>query len=143
MSQDSGQSVAGRVSVVIAVRAAGAAVARLLEAVFAQAPVAPGEVVLVDCGATADLTAIAGGAARVRVASAGAATPGCAWNAGVRAASGEIVVLLAQEALPADTQWLAPLLEALASPAVAAASPAMPHPTTMTSYRSRPGTLIA
>jgi len=90
--------------------------ARLAE----QQPAPPVEILLVDSGSTDDTVRLAAAAAPlVRRLAIERFTHGAARNLGIRAARGEIVALLTQDALPADANWLARLIEPLADPAVA------------------------
>ena len=93
----------------------------LLEAVFSQEPTSPLEVVLVDSISTDATRDIAASDARVRVVPIAAFSHGRARNLGARVATGEIVVMLTQDALPADKKWLAALLTPFVDPQVVAA----------------------
>ena len=92
----------------------------LLEAVFSQEPTSPSEVVLVDSMSTDATRDIAASDPRVRVVPIADFSHGRARNLGARAATGDIVVMLTQDALPADTKWLAALLAPFAEPNVVA-----------------------
>lgn len=111
---------AGRVSAVIPVLNAAARLPALLAALDAQRPAPPDEIVLVDSQSADGTGALGRAHPRVRVLPLARFSHGRARNLGVRAAVGEIVVLLTQDALPADAHWLAALLEPLADPTVAA-----------------------
>lgn len=100
-----------RVSVVIPVLNAAAYLPALLDALFAQQPAPPEEVVLVDSQSTDDTRSIAARYDRVRVVPVAEFTHGGARNLGAREARGDLVVLLTQDALPADPAWLARLTE--------------------------------
>jgi rhamnosyltransferase len=63
---------------------------------------------------------IAASDARVRVVPISDFSHGRARNLGARTATGEIVVMLTQDALPADRKWLAALLAPFADPQVVA-----------------------
>jgi rhamnosyltransferase len=109
------------VSVVIPTLNAAPFLPRLFEAIFSQLPCAPVEVVLVDSMSTDATRAIAASDARVRVVPIAAFSHGRARNLGAREARGDIVVLLTQDAEPADGRWLAELLAPFADPQVVAA----------------------
>lgn len=115
-------------SVVIPVLDAGAHLPGLLKALRAQRPAPPGEIVAVDSNSSDDTAAIAR-AAGVTVIPVDRFSHGGARNLGARAASGEVVVFLSQDAVPADEHWLAELLAPFADSSVAAAySRQVPHP---------------
>jgi len=111
---------AGRVSAVIPVLNAEAQLPALLAALDAQRPAPPDEIVLVDSLST-DATRTVGRAhPRVRIVPVARFAHGRARNLGVREAAGDVIVMLTQDALPADDRWLAALLEPLADSSVAA-----------------------
>src|SRR5436309_1709203 len=110
-------------SVVIPTRNRRATLAALLERVAPQAKAAAAEVVVVDNGSTDDTPELlrpleAQGQLRV----VREPTPGAtrARNAGARAARGDVLAFVDDDALPADG-WLAALLVPFANPRVAAA----------------------
>lgn len=109
-----------KTSVVIPVLNAAGTLPALLEALAAQDPAPPEEIVLVDSLSTDDTRRIALAHAHVRVVPLARFSHGRARNLGAREAAGEIIVLMTQDALPADRHWLATLLEPLADPQVAA-----------------------
>ncbi len=109
-----------KISVVIPVLNAAGTLPALLEALAAQQPAPPDEIVLVDSLSTDDTRRIALAQANVRVVPIARFSHGRARNLGVREATGEIIVLMTQDALPGDRHWLAALLEPLADPQVAA-----------------------
>jgi rhamnosyltransferase len=109
------------VSVVIPVLNAAAYLPTLLEALFAQQPVPPMEVVLVDSMSTDETRAIAERYERVKVVPVARFTHGGSRNLGVQNAAGDIVILMTQDALPENDQWMARLLEPFADDRVAAA----------------------
>ncbi len=109
-----------RVSVVIPVLNAAERLPDLLAALFAQKPVAPHEVVLVDSLSTDATRSIGRAHDNVRIVPISSFSHGAARNLGVREAAGEIVVLLTQDALPRDASWLAALLRPFADPRVGA-----------------------
>jgi rhamnosyltransferase len=117
------------VSVVIPVLNAEAYLDRLLAAIFAQRPVAPQEVVLVDSMSKDRTREIAAKFERVRIVPVEKFTHGGARNLGAREAKGEIIVLMTQDAVPQDPAWLANLLAPFSDPKVAATySRQVPYP---------------
>ncbi|MCE9616377.1 MAG: glycosyltransferase family 2 protein [Lentisphaerae bacterium] len=106
--------------------------ARYLPALFAafaaQQPRPPDEIILVDSNST-DRTRELGMAAGAHVIPIARFSHGGARNLGARQARGDIVVLLSQDACPANDHWLAELLAPFADPRVAATfSRQVPHP---------------
>jgi len=117
------------VSVVIPTLNAAPFLPRLLEQIFSQEPPVPVEVVLVDSMSTDGTRDLALSDPRVRVVTIADFTHGRARNLGAREAKGDLLVLLTQDALPADRRWLAALLEPFADPRVVASySRQVPHP---------------
>jgi rhamnosyltransferase len=108
------------VSVVIPVLNASAYLPALLDGLFRQKPSSPGEVILVDSHSTDNTREIAARCPGVRVVPIDNFSHGRSRNLGVREARGEFVVLMTQDALPADDAWLARLLDPFADPRVAA-----------------------
>jgi rhamnosyltransferase len=108
------------VSVVIPTLNAEPYLRGILEAIFSQEPTSPSEVILVDSMSTDATRDIAASDARVRVVPIADFSHGRARNLGARAAVGEVVVMLTQDALPADRTWLAALLAPFADPQVVA-----------------------
>lgn len=108
------------VSVVIPTLNAERFLPGVLEAVFGQEPARPSELVLVDSMSTDATRDIAASDARLRVVPIADFSHGRARNLGARAATGEVVVMLTQDALPADRKWLAALLAPFADPQVVA-----------------------
>ena len=108
------------VSVVIPTLNAEPFLQGILEAVFSQEPTSPSEVILVDSMSTDATRDIAASDPRVGVVPITNFSHGRARNLGARAATGEILVMLTQDALPADKQWLAALLAPFADPRVVA-----------------------
>lgn len=121
MTDTAGAPPGPTLSVVIPTLNAAPFLPRLLAAIFSQQPRAPGEVILVDSLSTDATREIAAADPRVRVVPIERFTHGRARNLGAREAAGEIVVLLTQDAVPADERWLANLLEPFADPQVVAA----------------------
>jgi rhamnosyltransferase len=109
-----------KVSVVIPVLNASKFLPSLMAALSSQKPSPPDEVVLVDSHSTDDTLAVAARYPNVRVIPIDNFSHGRARNLGARAARGDIVVLLTQDSLPRDDNWLAKLLAPLADEKVAA-----------------------
>lgn len=107
------------VSIVIPVLNAEAFLPRLLDAIFSQT-LRPVEVVLVDSMSKDATREIAEQYDAVRVIPIENFSHGRGRNLGVRAARGEFVVLMTQDALPRDADWLVRLLEPFEDPQVAA-----------------------
>lgn len=101
------------ISVVIPVLNADRYLPALLQTIFKQKPYVPSEIILVDSQSTDNTAAIAAADPRIRFIPITNFSHGRARNLGARAASGEFVVLMTQDALPRDDQWLAKLLEPL------------------------------
>lgn len=117
-----------KASVVIPVLDAEPWLATLLGALASQAPEPPFEAILIDSNSR-DRTREIGLAHGAQVIPIERFTHGRARNLGARAARGEFVVFLTQDAEPADRHWLARLLEPFEDPAVAAAySRQVPRP---------------
>lgn len=116
------------VSVVIPTLNAAAFLPRLFAALFSQEPLAPAEVILVDSRSVDATASVAAAEPRARVVPISDFSHGRARNLGAREARGEIVVLLTQDAVPADRGWLAALLAPFADPQVVASySRQVPH----------------
>ena len=109
-----------RVSVVIPVLNAAPWLPALRRALAAQRPAPPTEILLVDSGSADGTASLAAGWPGTRVVPLARFSHGRARNVGAREASGEVVVFLTQDALPADERWLGALLEPLADPGIAA-----------------------
>jgi hypothetical protein len=89
----------------------GNALERCLDGVSRQRGGASVEILCVDCGlAAVDRALVARCGARLVPGPGPAAGLGAAINAGARAARGTVLVLLAANAVPADTEWLSRLL---------------------------------
>jgi len=117
------------VSVVIPVLNAGRYLPELLPAILAQDPAPPREIVLVDSGSDDDTRAVAARFPSVRVIPIEHFSHGRARNLGAADASGAVIVLMTQDAVPAHREWMARLLSPLADPQVAASfSRQMPRP---------------
>jgi len=118
-----------RVSVVLPVLNAAPHLPGLDRALRSQRPFPPDEVIVVDSGSSDGTPELAAALPGVTVLPIADFSHGRARNLGARAASGEIVVFLSQDALPADANWLASLLEPFADERVAAAySRQVPRP---------------
>ena len=111
-----------RTSVVVPTFNAGPGIVRLLEALRAQKPHPPDEIVTIDSGSrdeTCQRVRDAGG----RVVEWRAPfNHGLTRDAGIQAASGEIVLLTVQDAVPAADDWLARVVAHFADPSVAGVS---------------------
>ncbi len=112
-------SNARRVSLVIPTLNAAAWLPELFRLLDGQQPQAPHEIVLVDSGSTDATLSLAGAKANVRVFKIENFTHGGARNLGIREATGDVVVLITQDAQPADPQWLQALVQPLDDPSVA------------------------
>ncbi|MDO9541375.1 MAG: glycosyltransferase family 2 protein [Kiritimatiellia bacterium] len=110
-----------KVSVVIPVLNAGALLPGLLKSIASQKPVTPDEIILVDSHSTDNTVAVARSYPEVKVIPIDTFSHGRARNLGARAATGDIVVLLTQDALPQDDKWLFNLLQPFADERVGAA----------------------
>lgn len=99
-----------KVSVVIPVLNAAEFLPPLLKSIASQKPVAPAEIILVDSHSTDNTVAIAQSYPEVKIIPIGSFSHGRARNLGARAAKGEIIVLLTQDAVPQGERWLFHLL---------------------------------
>lgn len=109
-----------KISVVIPVLNAAQTLAAQLEAIMNQRPAPPDEIILVDSLSTDATRRIGLSHPRVRVVPIARFSHGRARNLGAREAGGDMVVMMTQDAMPADDSWLAALLAPLADPRVAA-----------------------
>jgi len=117
------------ISVVIPVLNAEPYLPALFEALEAQVPAPPSEVILVDSGSTDRTREIAAGVSSVRVVDVAKFSHGRARNIGVQAAVGDIVVLMTQDAAPRDDGWLSALVAPLGqNNVVATCSRQVPRP---------------
>ncbi len=107
------------VSVVIPTLNARGWLPGLMGALRRQAPNGPAEIILVDSGSRDGTIEYARGQPEVTVLPIRPFSHGGARNLGIRAAAGEIVALMTQDAEPADEHWLARLIEPLADDSVA------------------------
>jgi rhamnosyltransferase len=98
------------VSVVIPVLNAAEFLPPLLKSIGSQRPVAPAEIILVDSHSTDNTVAIAQSYPGVKVVPIDSFSHGKARNMGARAAKGDIIVLLTQDARPRGERWLFHLL---------------------------------
>jgi len=117
---DSAAARSPTVTVIIPTLNAAPFLPRIFEAIFRQEPVTPVEIILVDSMSTDATRSIAASDSRVRVVPIADFSHGRARNRGASEARGEIVVLLTQDALPADGKWLAGLLAPFSDPQVVA-----------------------
>jgi len=109
------------VSIVIPVLNAAPHLPRLLARLRSQQPCMPDEIILVDSGSTDDTATMAAATPGVRFLPLNEKfTHGGSRNRGAAAACGDIVVLMTQDALPANDDWLANMLAPLANPQVGA-----------------------
>jgi len=110
------------VSVVVLTKNAGPLFRETLEAVFSQRVDERLEVLLVDSGSTDETLEIARGyPARVLGIEPGEFDHGHTRNLGILHTTGRWIVLLTQDAVPADENWLRPLVEAVRERGVAGA----------------------
>jgi len=118
-----------RASVVIPTLNAQRHLPALLRALRGQQPTPPGEIVLVDSGSRDGTIAQAAGEPGVRVVTIEHFSHGAARNLGISHCSGEFVVFLSQDALPANEGWLRELLVPFEEPGIAASfSRQIPRP---------------
>jgi len=108
------------VSVVIPVLNAAPYLPTLIPALQEQS-VAPTEIILVDSGSTDETRDIAAGFTAVRVVKLDRFTHGRSRNRGVQEATGDVIVLVTQDAVPQDNTWLATLVAPLGNDGVVAA----------------------
>lgn len=109
------------VSVIVPTLNGGRHLQELIRAIRDQQPVAPHEVILVDSNSSDDTTEVAAGFPGVRVVQVGKFSHGRARNLGAREASGDILVLMTQDAVPAGDGWLKELIAPFSDPVVGAA----------------------
>jgi rhamnosyltransferase len=108
------------VSVVIPVLNAEPYLPSLFAALLSQKPAPPLEIILVDSNSSDGTRAAAAACPIASVVPIDNFSHGRSRNLGAAHAAGEIVVLLSQDALPANDSWLAQLIAPFADPAVAA-----------------------
>ncbi|HLX64350.1 MAG TPA: glycosyltransferase family 2 protein [Planctomycetota bacterium] len=96
-----------RVSVVIPTFNAGAGITALLDALRAQKPSAPDEIIAIDSGSTDDTRARVTGSGGRFVELTRPFNHGLARDEGIAAATGELIFLTVQDALPAAEDCLA------------------------------------
>lgn len=109
------------ISVVIPTLNAGRWLPALLRSLHDQRPTPPLDIIVVDSGSTDDTLAVAGADDVVRVLTVETFTHGGARNLGIQAARGDVVVLMTQDAEPAETGPLEALIAPLADASVAGA----------------------
>lgn len=118
-----------RVSVVLPVLNAAAWLPSLFDMLQAQKPNPPDEIIVVDSGSKDDTRRIAAAQGNARIVELSSFSHGRSRNLGAREASGEVVVFLSQDAIPANSEWLAELLAPFDDANVAAVcSRQMPRP---------------
>jgi rhamnosyltransferase len=108
-----------RVSVVIPTCDAGPPFAALLDRLHAQKPQPPDEIVIVDSGSKDNTCRLAAAAGARVVEWNEPYDHGLTRDAGISAATGDIIVLTVQDALPAADDWIARLASHFNDPAVA------------------------
>ena len=110
----------GTISVVIPVLNAANYLPALLNALFCQKPCPPDEVILVDSQSTDQTRQIALSHVGIKVIPITHFSHGRARNIGIQEASGDVIILMTQDALPKDDTWLARLLSPFSDEQVAA-----------------------
>jgi rhamnosyltransferase len=108
-----------RVSVVIPTRNAGSSFAALLDRLRAQKPQPPDEIVIIDSGSTDATRKFAADAGARIVEWTEPFNHGLTRDAGIAAATGDIVFLTVQDALPVGDDWLARMAAHFDDPKVA------------------------
>jgi len=111
-----------RISVVIPTFNAASQLAALLECLRSQQPSPPDEIVVVDSGSTDETCGLASAAGARIVQWNEPYDHGLARDAGISAATGDIVFLTVQDALPASSAWLAHMAAHFEDASVAGAS---------------------
>lgn len=109
------------VSVVIPALNAEQYLPQLLDAIASQKPTPPNEIILVDSGSSDNTVAVASRHPLVKIVKITDFSHGRSRNLGAKTATGDIIVLLTQDALPKDNSWLNALLAPFADSNVAAA----------------------
>lgn len=109
-----------KVSVVIPVLNAANLLPGLLKSIESQKPGVQLEIILVDSHSTDNTAAAAKSFPGTRIIPIDSFSHGRARNLGARAARGDIIVLLTQDAMPQGDGWLASLLEPFADQKVGA-----------------------
>lgn len=109
------------VSIVIPVLNAEPYIPKLMDAFLSQTKIDLLEVILVDSGSTDRTKEIATNYSIVRVVSIENFTHGYSRNVGARAAQGDLVVFLSQDAVPANNDWLFNLVNVFVDKKIVAA----------------------
>ena len=120
MAQQSNISAQPRVSVVIPVLNAARYLPALFEAIATQEEIQPQEIILVDSMSTDDTVKIAQAHPLTRVVPIHNFTHGRSRNLGAREATGDLIVVLSQDARPQDRHWLSRLVKPFEDSRVAA-----------------------
>jgi GT2 family glycosyltransferase len=110
--------MAHRTSVIIPTYNGASRIGECLKSLAAQEPLAPDEVIVVDDGSTQDVSAVVAGFAGVRLIRQANAGPAAARNNGVRNASGDIILFIDDDCVPAP-DWLSRMVEPFADPEIA------------------------
>jgi len=108
------------VSIVIPVLNAAAFLPTLMPALLCQGPVPPMEILILDSGSRDGTVALAAAYERTRVIKVDKFSHSRTRNLGIAQAMGDIVVLMTQDALPANPDWLHELTLPFRTPSVAA-----------------------
>lgn len=119
-----------KISICIPTLNGAATIGRCLRAALSQDCPIPYDLLLIDSGSTDGTLELAGSfPVRIRKIHKGEFNHGDTRNLGVSLTTGEIVVFLTQDAIPADSQWLMALVREFTDPQVAGAySRNVPHP---------------
>ena len=112
--------LSSNVSVVVPTLNAARWLPTLFRQLAIQQPGPPTEVILVDSGSTDETLSLAQAEPTVKVISIASFTHGGARNLGIREASGDIVILMTQDAAPENEYWMRKLVAPLSDPDVAA-----------------------
>ena len=117
------------ISIVIPVLNAAAFLPKLLPALSSQRPTPPLEIILMDSCSTDETVALAGRHPGTRVINVEKFSHSGTRNRGIQEARGDLVVLMTQDAIPANSEWLHELIAPFQDPQVAASfSRQLPRP---------------